>query len=473
MRPNLTSSFSLIICLSTLLILSNQADGHGVMCEPRQRGSIITAEGRCLYNKDLSLFDANLNNYVIDYCPHCSNGDTCKECPDSNRAAKTDYVPAGGWVIYDPINNIETARQASLCGDEYLTTEHMLGGRFTPSRYENVPIVNVSRTGGTIDFTAQLDSNHNGYFEFYLCDLGACGASDIEEKCFTNGHCHRLERVPHPVCEDVASNKEEFCLPIDPAYPSRWYIPCRKFRYVFGGPSGIMRYKLPDGVVCRHCVVQWYWATGNSCSPLGMIPFLQPMLPEMTALCNALGGEKVAQNFPSGECVNGKIPEEFWSCADIQISADGRSLGSVPIGVVQPPISPPRPSQSNSPVAVAVSSTPLSSPSTLRQPSAVPSKSIVPSLQPSLTPSRSPVAVTVTPSCSPTATQSDSAVDATVSAALFPSASKTPPPVEDECLTKGEIYEDTGVECCSGKHKCRIKIGRGRFPRREIVCYCK
>lgn len=454
-------NFALLLFLSALLMLTTSVQSHGIMCEPRQRGSIITAEGRCIYNKDLSQFDANMNPYKIDYCPHCSNG---------GRGAKNNYVPAGGWVIYDPINNIETARQASMCGDEYGKTEHMLGGTFMPSRYENVPIVNVSQTGGTIDFVGQLDTNHNGYFEFYLCDLGACGASDIEEKCFTNGHCHRLERVPHPVCEDIASNKEEFCLPIDPAYPARWYIPCRKHRYVFGGPNGIMRYKLPDGVMCKHCVVQWYWATGNSCSPLGMLPFLQAMRPEMEALCSALGGEDVAMNPSAGECVNGKIPEEFWSCADIQISADGNSLGSVPMGVVQPPVSPPIPSESASPVSVPAPASPSPSPSMSEQASVAPSMSTASSLEPSTTPSLSPVAVPETPSSVPSTAPSESA---TPSLAPSASTSETPLPGEENCLAKGELYEDTGVECCSTEHKCRIKISSGRFRGREIVCYCQ
>ena len=60
--------------------------------------------------------------------------------------------------------------------------------------------------------------------------------------------------------------------PIAPARPGRFYLPCRDTSrgiWQMFGPGRKILYKLPAGMRCRHCVLQWYWATANSCNPAG------------------------------------------------------------------------------------------------------------------------------------------------------------------------------------------------------------
>lgn len=295
-------------------MLTSMARGHGLMCAPRQRGA---------YHSDKC--DSNLSeptNPVIDYCAHCLNGGTV--------GVVKQNLPPGGWKNYEPTKDFAgTAGRAGLCGDARGGNAHMIGGSFMP--YDSVPIVEKYQSGGIADFTVEIDTNHNGYFDFYLCNLDACGKSDIAEECFTGGHCYQLQRVKHSDCEDPNVNTIYDCGPVDTAYPGRWYVPCRKSGHVgvhiVGGKSGTMRYKLPDGVECNHCVVQWYWGTANSCAPRGFLDFFTNYKNPFGTACDSDGGGLGAHRPGMTECSGSLVPEEFWSCADVQITAKGTNAG--------------------------------------------------------------------------------------------------------------------------------------------------
>lgn len=197
-----------------------------------------------------------------------------------------------------------------------------------------------------MDFVAEIDTNHNGYFEYFLCDLDSCGESDIHGKCFKNGHCYKLDRVPHPDCQDPNQNTHYECGPIDDKYPGRWYLPCRNTGHVgvhiVGGPSGTMRYRLPKGVKCKHCVIQWYWATANSCAPRGLLEYMARLGNPFGTTCESDGGGRGTFRHGMTQCGGEAVPEEFWSCADVQISDDGKPAGAV--AAVGEPMSSPIPS---------------------------------------------------------------------------------------------------------------------------------
>lgn len=233
--------------------------------------------------------------------------------------------------MYNPTRIVRTTKRAGLCGDPKGNNAHMIGGDFMP--FSAVPIVEVYKEGAEIDFVAEIDTNHNGYFEFYLCDLDKCGKSDIHRKCFKTGACHKLIRVPHADCEDTTINTHYECGPIDHQYPSRWYLPCRNTGHVgihiVGGETGTMRYKLPANVTCKHCVVQWYWATANSCNPPGVEQYFLNYNYPFGRECASDAGGKGAHAPHLQECGSDRLPEEFWSCADVQITLDGRRVGAV------------------------------------------------------------------------------------------------------------------------------------------------
>lgn len=304
------------------------AYGHGMMCTPRQRGAYKSV--KCGFNHDIP------KNPVTDHCAHCLNGGAV--------GTVMANLPKSGWEVYDPTNDFDgTANRAGLCGDAKGSYDHMIGGDFFPSTYKNVPFMANWKTGGVVDMSAEIDTNHNGYFEFFLCDLDSCGSSDISARCFRRGNCHRLRRVPHPDCQDRTRNTHYECGPIDTKYPSRWYLPCRNTGHVgthiVGGPAGTMRYRLPPGVVCKHCVLQWYWATSNSCAPRGLLEYMERNKNPFGTKCESDGGGLGTYRKGMRKCGGKVIPEEFWSCSDVQVTNNGKAAGQVrAVGMpTQPP----------------------------------------------------------------------------------------------------------------------------------------
>lgn len=289
------------------------------MCEPRQRGAYVSQ--KCGYNLPFP------KDPIIDYCAHCLNGGTV--------AVVSAHLPEQGWFFYDPVQRFYlTGTRAGLCGDPYGRKDHRIGGAFMPqSRYSTVPIVKNYRTGSQVDFLAEIDTNHNGYFEFFLCNLDRCNSTDIRGKCFAQGHCYKLLRVKHLDCENRNRDTTYECGPVDENYPGRFYLPCRNpprsgLQFV-GGPSGTMRYQLPRGVRCKHCVIQWYWATANSCAPRGLLDYMRRKNSPFGRTCESDGGGRGTYRENMVDCGGKQVPEEFWSCADVQISDTGDTVGPV------------------------------------------------------------------------------------------------------------------------------------------------
>lgn len=309
---------SFLLSVGLVLTLLTQVAGHGMMCTPRQRGAYRSV--KCGFDLPIP------KDPVIDHCAHCLNGGTV--------AAVQAHLPKDGWKVYEPTKDFDgTAKRAGLCGDAVGHSYHMIGGDFVPLRYGTVPIVQHWKTGGQVDFLAEIDTNHNGYFEYFLCDLDACKAHDISGNCFRKGHCYKLLRVPHPDCEDPSRNTHYECGPIDTSYPGRWYLPCRNTAgvgvHIVGGPSGTMRYQLPKGVQCKHCVLQWYWATANSCAPRGLLDYMKRNNDPFGRSCESDGGGRGTYRRGMSTCGGRQVPEEFWSCADVQITPNGKTAGPV------------------------------------------------------------------------------------------------------------------------------------------------
>lgn len=308
-----------IITLSMVFALTHIicANAHGMICSPRQRGAFTSF--KC--GNDLPFPE----NPVIDHCAHCLNG--------GGIATIRQNLPLSGWHQYNPIENFNaSATRAGLCGDAKQSKSHMIGGEFMP--YSRVPIVAHWKSGAVIDLQAEIDTNHNGFFEFFLCNLDSCNTTDIAPKCFRNGHCHKLRRVAHDECERRDINTDFECGPIDQKHPGRWYLPCRRaptatIHNTLGGTSGTMRYKLPALLRCKHCVLQWYWVTANACAPADFLGYFKTHRNPFGTRCagdgGAIGGHRDGMMLCGGQTV----PEEFWSCADVQITHDGNSIGDV------------------------------------------------------------------------------------------------------------------------------------------------
>ncbi|OSX72068.1 hypothetical protein BU14_0471s0007 [Porphyra umbilicalis] len=329
-RPERTGAPAVLLagaaCVLFLVSLGGSADGHGIMVTSRQRGALNTRMN----------FPTIDGSAPIDDCPHCLNAGGTGAVQSAN---------GGPFVVYDPLDataRVARANDHGQCGDPASARpgDHAAGGRF----FHGGVSVATYTAGGTVDFSVAITAAHGGYMEWWVCDLDACGQEDITAACFAvPGACVRLEREPLASCE---AGTDPQCGPVHAAYPSRWYLPCgttgggTATPLQYGGPDGRMRYRLPAGFACDRCVVQWYWATANSCVPKGAETY------GAWAGCSAGGG----RGAPCGAA----WPEEFWTCADVVIKGENSPGGG---GGGAPPPVPTMP-----PVAVVGTPTPLPSP---------------------------------------------------------------------------------------------------------------
>lgn len=294
------SMLRVAIALLLLSVMAALVVGHG---------SMVGARGT-LNTNSIKVPKCNLRNMPADNCPHCLNG--------GGKGAVT-LAAGGNWRVYEPLNSkAPFRRDAALCGDAILDSAprpHERGGRFgTPS---DMPFSAVYNTEQEVEFVVDVTTNHNGFFEFFICDVSKCGG-DLTEKCFTAGHCHQLMRVKTPACE---SQRSKECGPIDKNYPGRWYVPCRKGSHVgehfMGGKY--MKYKLPAAFTCKDCVVQWYWATANSCNPPGFKEYFDNYPMPGWGKCPGDGGAFGGRNPTLTTCGGSNFPEEFWGCSDVLV----------------------------------------------------------------------------------------------------------------------------------------------------------
>ena len=222
------------------------------------------------------------------------------------------------WTRNYPEDEVNSKRHG-LCGDAAnVPQEFMFGG----SWYQGGTPVETYVEGEAIDIEISVSTHHHGWFEFKICDNSDGGP--ITQSCLNE---HVLVRDP----------SDPSISPIDQKYPSRYYmIPkCH--------PESMkqsMRYLLPPGLTCEHCVLQWYWVTANSCHGGGYegVAFPETFVKngkevrydDKTACPDGDGG--AVGWYPrlpleSSKCREGKgYPEEFWNCADIRILAGDGSV---------------------------------------------------------------------------------------------------------------------------------------------------
>ena len=203
-----------------------------------------------------------------NYCPHCLN--------------------AGG-------SGATATGLHGICGDPFVgTRDHEEGGKF----FSDAPQATYKQ-GQDIELKVVISANHHGRFQYRVCRYSGSEKAALTEACLDK-HVLRMsegEQAPGEVY---------------------WYT----------GPNDspqtyTMRYKLPSGLTCdgieTKCVLQWYWASQNSC-------ILQSPDPP-------------PQYLPSSnmsKCGPGNVGgEAFWNCASIRITKDG-SGGDVPTSVPTP-----------------------------------------------------------------------------------------------------------------------------------------
>ena len=214
--------------------------------------------------------------------------------------------------------------RAGLCGDAAGGTEAYIANR---------PVLHTFQTGSTVTLEVVVTTHHRGHFEFSLCDMGTVQGDRVTQSCLNQ---HRLQRAPGSAGTS----------PIDAAYPGRYYLEpscatadtAGKYPGTVDGstPDYVERwhasaqkmradYVLPPGLVCDHCVLQWWWVTANSCIPKGHKEFFASgKAPTKYAACSGDGPGQGWAGMALEDCNVHSWPEEFWNCADVAVTADGK-----------------------------------------------------------------------------------------------------------------------------------------------------
>ncbi|XP_013390112.1 mucin-5AC-like [Lingula anatina] len=164
--------------------------------------------------------------------------------------------------------------KCGICGDPYDgPRDHEAGGP-----YATGTIVRTYQSEDVIDIAVELTAAHLGYFEFRIC--------------------------PH---NDPNTPASQECL--DKHVLRRADDSGVRFPITGGASVYKMKYKLPSGMVCSQCVMQWKYHTGNSWGTD----------PDTGRACTGCGPQ-----------------EEFINCADVAIVADdsGSSTGNLSTSAV-------------------------------------------------------------------------------------------------------------------------------------------
>lgn len=174
----------------------------------------------------------------------------------------------GGFVVQYQKNG----GKCGVCGDNYqdkVPRDHEAGGYFA-----NGIITRRYVTGQVIDIEAHLTTNHKGYMEVRLCPHNN-PKEIITQECLDQ----------HPL-QIEGTNEVRFVIPEE----------SKKIETFF------WKVKLPEGITCSNCVIQWKYFAGNT-----------------------WGTDQ------AGSTGQGKGPQEtFVNCADVTINTQTGSFSGYP-----------------------------------------------------------------------------------------------------------------------------------------------
>eukprot|EP00421_Protoceratium_reticulatum_P062418 CAMPEP_0168496774 /NCGR_PEP_ID=MMETSP0228-20121227/72433_1 /TAXON_ID=133427 /ORGANISM="Protoceratium reticulatum, Strain CCCM 535 (=CCMP 1889)" /LENGTH=376 /DNA_ID=CAMNT_0008513649 /DNA_START=22 /DNA_END=1149 /DNA_ORIENTATION=- len=237
-----------------------------------------------------------------------------------------------------------------------------------------------------------MNVNHRGHHEFFICDRSIT-SDDGAVECLQRWPLMRVR--PEEVHTDCRVNDpREDCQPIDPNYPGRWYHPPGKTMHS-------IRYRIPQGLQCQACTLQWFWPTSNS-APYDTRSY--------SCYKKLLGTLEWNFDFCGWACSDSNCPvpyapvpgaprapdpsagsgfEEFRNCADIRVLASG-GPAPTPVTVVPAP-APATAAPTPSPATAAPTPAPATAAPTPVPATAAPTPSPMPVPEPEPEPEPAPV----------------------------------------------------------------------------------
>ena len=246
------------VIINTLLVISQiiAASGHGYVNKPIARNAL----------------QVQTNNL-------CSYSDTSKPTCGGN---------AQSWNIAD----------STGCGILQGNTGPYVFGSGDLS-YEKWGYKTTYTSGQEVTATVMVTAFHGGIFQFRIQDVGS--QNDPNGALWKTSQLLQVNSYS-PVCGSG-------CAYVEPGLASKT---CAQVPLVAPNIPNVgnytIRFQLPAGLTCKHCVIQWNWQTANSCPTPG--------------LSCGLGSEN------------------FWNCADVEIVAAAKSPSLAPV-TSSPSVKPP------------------------------------------------------------------------------------------------------------------------------------
>ncbi|CAE8714141.1 unnamed protein product, partial [Polarella glacialis] len=273
-------------------------------------------------------------------CPHCLNSGG----PDNVKSRgggvwPSRLAPGSHGLCGDPAQG--KPNPDSLAGEV-----HLLPG----------PISATYRPGDIAEFHVSVSAHHKGHYEFRVCNRALDGRSLLDaaegQACLDSW---LLERAP-PAADCIPDDSRGDCQPIDPRHPERWYLPPPRPGTLVAGPNftddqaveypvgtevHVMQFKIPEGLSCSHCTLQWYAATNNNCVYDGdYLPYfctLQSLGWDTEQWApHSLADWATCEKRCCGPTGSGAYGEESWNCADIAVLAGDGSTAQT----TAPPVIP-------------------------------------------------------------------------------------------------------------------------------------
>jgi hypothetical protein len=277
---------------------------------------------------------------------HLEEGFNCAHCLQSG----------GPDAVKAKANGIWPTRLApgshGLCGNPW---QHEEEANFENQRFMQPTEVKATlTTGGFVDILVAVNAHHRGHFEFRICNQVLSPenfASEAEGQACLDQFV--LERADLP--NDCTVNDErDNCVPLDPKHPERWYLPPAKGDVQKAGedwsdemvdtsrlPAATelrsIRYKVPAGLSCQRCTMQWYWSSANTCLyDADYLSYFRDLHQKGWSEVETWAPH-VLQSWATADntvCSSTRFGEEFWNCADISVVASGAPMQPTP----NPPI---------------------------------------------------------------------------------------------------------------------------------------
>jgi hypothetical protein len=267
-----------------LIIQAPSADAHGYLSVPRSRNLVAHQRKTNRNYEPQSLSSGQRRNSPLVY-PETEAGALGHGlCGDAPRTKSPEC-----W------NGGDCPEQA-----------HMPGGKFYTKGNGNGGLIQATYSEGqTIDVEMYIMAHHMGAVTLRLCD-----EARVTEKCLNK--YGPLKRV------DFEQGGLREAQPINPNHPEFWYL--NPTAYAPAKVPGTThyrmraRFKLPEGVSCENCVLQWWWITGNSCTAPGYDDNMKFPAKYRNGFFK--------EGLKNSKCVGTTVAEEFWNCADIAIKKD-------------------------------------------------------------------------------------------------------------------------------------------------------